>query len=368
MPRRPLLLETFEDRILSSVTAPGLEVPEMRNDFATTEAHAEVSHVADAASHEVVFVDTGVADFQKLVDDLTAQGSTERHFDVVLLDANRDGIAQVNDALAGRRDIDAIHFVTHGTDRAVKLGGTWIDGAAFEQFRGRISAWGDALSADADVLFYGCDLAGSAAGRDLLGAFASVTRADIEASSDATGPAALGANWTLEYHIGDAATGIAFTQTVTDTWSGVLNTFSVTNTANSGAGSLRQAILDANALAGADTIRVNIGGGGAQTISPTSALPQITGAVIIDATTQGGYAGVPLIELKGNLAGAGADGFGWSGWVGLPVWACPAPPARPTPSRISCGPPRTAPRTKRGKCSGSRLDSKSNSSRTSRIS
>ena len=55
--------------------------------------------------------------------------------------------------------------------------------------------------------------------------------------------------------------------------------YTVTNTSNTGAGSLRQAITDANAHAGADTINFNIAGTGVHTITPTSALPAITGPV-----------------------------------------------------------------------------------------
>ena len=88
-----------------------------------------------------------------------------------------------------------------------------------------------------------------------------------------------------------------------------LSTFLVTTAADSGSGSLRQAILDANAAAGADTIEFNIGGGGAQTISPTSALPNITESVTIDGWTQPGFAGTPLIELSGAVAGPGISGL-----------------------------------------------------------
>ncbi|HEU5249882.1 MAG TPA: hypothetical protein VFW15_07830, partial [Thermoanaerobaculia bacterium] len=53
-------------------------------------------------------------------------------------------------------------------------------------------------------------------------------------------------------------------------------TFVVVNTSDSGAGSLRQAILDANAAPGADLIGFSIPGPGVHTISPLSSLPALT--------------------------------------------------------------------------------------------
>src|SRR2546423_5800084 len=81
-------------------------------------------------------------------------------------------------------------------------------------------------------------------------------------------------------------------------------TFTVTNTNDSGAGSLRQAILAANASSGTDTIAFNIPGAGVQTINLASGLPFITDPVTIDGTTQPNFAGSPLIELNGSNAGA----------------------------------------------------------------
>ena len=84
--------------------------------------------------------------------------------------------------------------------------------------------------------------------------------------------------------------------------------FPVSTTADSGAGSLRDAIGTANTTPGLDTISFGIGSG-PQTISPTSALPTITDPVVIDATGQPGFGGVPLIRLDGAGAGAGATGL-----------------------------------------------------------
>ena len=89
----------------------------------------------------------------------------------------------------------------------------------------------------------------------------------------------------------------------------LLSTFLVSNTGDSGPGSLRQAILDSNAATGAtNTIDFDIPGPGVQTIAPLSPLPAITNPVLIDGYSQPGYAGTPLIELNGSQAGSG-DGL-----------------------------------------------------------
>jgi len=74
----------------------------------------------------------------------------------------------------------------------------------------------------------------------------------------------------------------------------VPSTFSVLNLDNGGAGSLRQALLDANANPGADTIQFDVTG----TIQlTTGALPAITGQVDIDGSTAPGFATAPLVEV-----------------------------------------------------------------------
>src|SRR5437762_1947838 len=93
-----------------------------------------------------------------------------------------------------------------------------------------------------------------------------------------------------------------------DRLAGPLN-FVVTNTNDTGAGSFRQAITNANNNAGTDNVSFNIGGPGVQSITLLSGLPTISGQAIIDGTTQPGYAGSPLIELNGAGAGAGVNGL-----------------------------------------------------------
>src|SRR5438552_286671 len=92
--------------------------------------------------------------------------------------------------------------------------------------------------------------------------------------------------------------------------------FTVTTTNDTGAGSLRQAITDANATDDVDTIQFAITDppAGVRTITPATALPPITRPVIIDGYTQSGSRSntlangdnaVLLIEISVAIVGGG---------------------------------------------------------------
>ena len=91
-------------------------------------------------------------------------------------------------------------------------------------------------------------------------------------------------------------------------------TFTVTNTNDTGAGSLRQAITSANGTAAIDTIEFDIPGSGVKTIAPLTVLPTITQPLIIDGTTQTGWSvGNLVIEIDGsNLSGTTARGLSFN--------------------------------------------------------
>jgi parallel beta-helix repeat protein len=93
----------------------------------------------------------------------------------------------------------------------------------------------------------------------------------------------------------------------------LFSAFTVTTTADAGAGSLRQAILDANVFNNADnapdSIVFSLPGSGVQTIAPLTPLPAITDILVLDGTSQTGYAGVPLVEINGVSAGPGGVGL-----------------------------------------------------------
>ena len=98
-------------------------------------------------------------------------------------------------------------------------------------------------------------------------------------------------------------------------------TFTVTNSDDSGPGSFRQAIEDANGAAGADTIAFNIPGAGVHTITPASALPVITESVTIDGYTQPGTSANTLAEGDDAVLLIEIDGTDISSSYGFEVRA-----------------------------------------------
>jgi probable HAF family extracellular repeat protein len=89
--------------------------------------------------------------------------------------------------------------------------------------------------------------------------------------------------------------------------------YPVTTTNDGGAGSLRQAILDADASPGYHVLTFDLPGSGVPTIAPNSPLPALTVPVFVNGTSQPGFADAPLIVLNGANAGAGADGLTLAG-------------------------------------------------------
>ena len=93
----------------------------------------------------------------------------------------------------------------------------------------------------------------------------------------------------------------------------LLTTFAVSNTADSGGGSLRQAIINSDntaATATSPNIITFKGLVNVAQIQLQSALPAITQPVIIDGTTEASYNGAhPFVQLIGNYAGGSALGL-----------------------------------------------------------
>ncbi|MCA3178938.1 MAG: DUF4347 domain-containing protein [Burkholderiales bacterium] len=154
---------------------------------------------ADSAARELAVVDTRVPDAGRLLADLAAQRAAGRPVDVLVLDEDADAVASIGRALAeAAAPYAAVHLFGHGDPGEIRLGGAPLDLATLRARTGEIAAWSAGLTADADLLLWGCDTGAGDAGRSLVEGLAALTGADVAASDDATGGLRFGGDWTLE--------------------------------------------------------------------------------------------------------------------------------------------------------------------------
>ncbi|MET7246889.1 DUF4347 domain-containing protein, partial [Methylobacterium sp. EM32] len=182
------------------------------------------AEVVDAAAspaegHEVVFVDDRVADRDTLLRNLSSKA------EVVVIDGERDGLDQIAEALRGRSDITAVHILSHGDTASLRIGTATLDAASIAgRYAGDLAVMRGALADSADLLIYGCDFAGGPDGARAAALLAEATGADVAASTDPTGAAALGGDWDLEVRTGPVETPLAVTEAGRDAYAGLLAT------------------------------------------------------------------------------------------------------------------------------------------------
>ncbi len=190
---------------------------------AETSVHTSDVNSQAGEAREIVIIDADVAFADQLLADIEAQRFTGRHIEAYLLDDHRDGIEQISSILAKHSGLEAIHLVSHGSAGQIRLGSTWLSADSLTGYAGEIAGWNGALTANADLLIYGCDLASTADGRALTEALGVLCSCDVAASEDATGHDQLGGDWELEYTRGVIETKVAFTDDLWSQWFSVLD-------------------------------------------------------------------------------------------------------------------------------------------------
>ena len=174
-----------------------------------------------AIRRELVFVNDNVDAYEILINGIR-ESDTNRNIEIVVLDADRDGIQQVSDILAERTDLPAVHVIAHGSDGQISLGGSWLNSTTLQQKSDAVAGWGSALAETGDILFYGCNIAETENGQNLTEVLAELTRADVAASTDLTGYALFGGDWELEYQTGHIEASVAASQRSQDEWLGLM--------------------------------------------------------------------------------------------------------------------------------------------------
>ena len=168
------------------------------HDIVREDAEIVADVVPEDRRTEIVFIDGSLPQREALVE------AVDPNAEVYVIDVDADGLAYMAQTLTGRSDVDAIHILSHGSAGSLQLGASSFDAARMSDAdRRSLATVRDALSEDADLLIYGCRFGDGAEGRRAAAALALATGADVAASDDLTGSAALGGDWDLELRVGD---------------------------------------------------------------------------------------------------------------------------------------------------------------------
>ena len=251
-------LKTAIDRALATMRSPGtwaaagLAIGSGASATPTIEPARAPSETTETEAmhqpHALVLVDPGVADAEALLDGLPRRAS------VLELPGDGDPIAAITQALRLYPDVAELHVLSHGEPGALLLSGARIDGAALVAREEELRGWFADRENPPAIVLYGCSTAAGESGLALIETLSSLTGAPVSASDDPTGDPDQGGDWLFERSTGLAARAPLFSDSARAEFEGLLATFTVDNTDDDGAGSLRQAVLDANAAPGADEI------------------------------------------------------------------------------------------------------------------
>ena len=144
----------------------------------------------------VVFIDAQLPNYQALIASLT---NNSTYF---VLEAQKDGIEQIEQCLAGYSKLDSIQILSHGSQGSLYLGNAVLSNNSLKKYQDQLSNIGSHLNDTGDILLYGCNVAQGDIGLQFIDALAKATAADVAASNDITGSAALGGDWVLEENVG----------------------------------------------------------------------------------------------------------------------------------------------------------------------
>lgn len=267
-----------------------------------------------AAHTSLVFIDPNVDNYRSLLADVSPFA------EAIVLDPSKDGIEQITKELSSHQGISDIEIVSHGASGRLQLGQTSLDSANLDHYSQQLQSWANALTDDADIRLYGCNVAQGEQGSSFVKQLSHLTKADIAASTDLTGSAARGGNWNLEFTTGKINTASALRPEGLQTYNGTLGnqmTFpngfmksildygAKPNDDIDDTAAIQKALDDERRDANGNSLYDNYGG-------RTKALYFPAGTYLVsntlnwigsDVTLQGQGSGATVIRLKDNASG-----------------------------------------------------------------
>ena len=284
-----IIVNTNRENIDPHFTTPELIPGVSSNNTSSTNTRSQ-NDILTGTKHqenlvgEVVFIDETVENYESLI------AGVDDNASIFILDSERDGILQISQVLEQFDEVTAVHIVSHGNEGLIQLGSTELSQDNLAEYADDLTSWGLNLHEDADLIFYGCNVASGTTGKNFLQQISQLTRADIIASDDLTGHQSQGGDWDLEYRIGN----IQATSIVSSDFSGLLATTSTSGST-----------LTITGTASDDNINIGFSNGSLTVDGTATSIASITaitinGGVGKDTVNFGSNLNIPGINLTVN--------------------------------------------------------------------
>jgi hypothetical protein len=135
---------------------------------------------ASQLSRTLMVIDQSIGEWRELV--VNAPFDAE----LLLLDRQKDGVHQISDfllqqQLSGSRSFDTIAIVSEGASAKLQLGKGRLESSNLSDYTEQLRSWRQALSPDADILIFGCNVGAGGAGAGFVQQLSQLTGAAIEA-------------------------------------------------------------------------------------------------------------------------------------------------------------------------------------------
>ncbi|WP_259332803.1 Ig-like domain-containing protein [Pseudomonas sp. FW305-121] len=222
-------------------TADAVKAPTADKSVASKDTHGQADATPTPTpvavpGQSVVFVDSRVKDANSLLKGV-APGTQ-----VVQLDAGKDGLQQIADYLDTHQGISSVQIIAHGNAGDLWLGNSYLSADNVAARSAVLAEIGKDMNVGGDIMIYGCYTAEGERGLSFVDSLAQLTGRDIAASSNRTG---VGGDWNLEIATGNIESANVLSTKAMSEYQWGLATWTATNNANTGVGSLRAALASA---------------------------------------------------------------------------------------------------------------------------
>ena len=153
-------------------TAAGTAAGDALSDLSATDTgltSEENSAESISNSTQLIIVDASIPDSDALISTITAAGEDQGiNYQIILVDSSDSDLDSLISQLDDLEEIDAIHILSHGAAGELQIGETTLSLDTLDSQSDLLTALGNCLGEDGDILLYGCDVADGDSGQALI--------------------------------------------------------------------------------------------------------------------------------------------------------------------------------------------------------